>query len=121
MPLITAILVGIVVVGFIKFITEEQKEEVKPLTDKDKDLIALHILTGKTDSKTEAQNHNVPVEEVEKWVDDFVAGSENFITKKTDLHAKIGELEMEIKWFEHTCQKFIGDDWKEKTEYDKRK
>ena len=62
-----------------------------------------------------------PEREVEKWVDDFVAGSENFITKKTDLHAKIGELEMEIKWFEHTCQKFIGDDWKEKTEYDKRK
>jgi len=53
-------------------------------------------------------------EEVEKLMQDF----EN---QKNTLYGQIGRLEMEVRWFEETCEKHIGGDWKEKTGYANRK
>ena len=98
----------------------ETPRQKKEFSQNDKDKIAIEAMSGKTSIEDIAEREYLTEEEISDWKEDFEKKAVDFAQNKNAMYSKIGQLEMDIKWFTETCEKFIGEDWKEKTGYDKR-
>jgi len=85
-----------------------------------KDKIAIENLRGQIAPEDLALREDITAEEVEQFTRDFLADAEAFAESRRAMEERIGSLEMDCQWFEKTCARFIGSDWKDKTGYEKR-
>lgn len=85
-----------------------------------KDKIAVENLRGKIKPEDLATREKLTVDEVKQFTEEFLKDAETFAENRRAMQDKIGELEVEVDWFRRTCARFIGEDWKDKTGYDKR-
>ncbi|MBR2282972.1 MAG: hypothetical protein IJ874_00925 [Ruminococcus sp.] len=84
-----------------------------------KDEVAIELLRG-ADVKELARREGKSAEEITAWKDEFLKDALDFAKNKNEYKKRRAECEHEIKWFEDVCSRFIGEDWKQKTGYDKR-
>jgi transposase-like protein len=87
---------------------ENGGEPFKRWTAKRKAAVVLDLIKGKTTAAEIARQHDVTVGDVEKWVETFTAAGEEALrcnprerdeqheVERKDLHAKIGELTLEL-------------------------
>lgn len=83
-------------------------EPFKRWTAKRKAAVVLDLIKGKTTPAEIARQHDVTVGDVEKWVETFTEAGEEALrsnprerdeqheAERRDLHAKIGELTLEL-------------------------
>ena len=82
---------------------------------------ARDILRGNTTAEDVAKDNNFDPEHVGKWVDDYKKLAIEYALN-ADKHTHELEIkDQDLKWFEKACEKYIGPDWKEKTDYENRR
>ena len=83
--------------------------------------IARDILRGNKTAEDVAKDNNFDPEHVGKWVDDYKKLAIEYALN-ADKHTHELEIkDQDLKWFEKACEKYIGPDWKEKTDYENRR
>lgn len=112
--------VALVLLLFVVFAAMFSSNE-KPAKDQDeKDRITLEALSGKTPIEEIAEREGVTVDEINAWKEEFINNGMQYSKNRKYLEQQQFQYERDIKWFEETCEKFIGSDWKEKTDYENR-
>lgn len=82
---------------------------------------ARDILRGNKTAEDVAKDNNFDPEHVGKWVDDYKKLAIEYALN-ADKHTHELEIkDQDLKWFEKACEKYIGPDWKEKTDYENRR
>ncbi len=115
---------GIIVVLFIGLLlamigsSDSNPKSDKPQNEKDR--ITLEALSGKTPIEEIAEREGVTVDEINAWKEEFINNGIQYSKNRDYLEQQQFQYERDIKWFEETCEKFIGSDWKEKTDYENR-
>jgi len=104
---------------------EEEKKEVKEVKKFEvqyMDKIAIELIKGgDPDEITEREGAGITKDDINQWKEDFLKDIETYAKNRREIYSNIGQLENDIKWFENVCKENIGEDWKEKTGYYKRK
>ncbi len=83
--------------------------------------IAREILRGNTTVDDVVKNDNYDPAHVEQWVKDYTKLA---IEYALDAEKHTHELELkeqDLQWFEKACEKHIGPDWRDKTDYNNRR
>lgn len=109
--------VGMAVVGALFFIVCSLfPGGYKPDPDqKDQREIAKKILRGETTVDEVARDDGYDPSHIGKWVSDYTKLAVEYALDCENHVEKVDLLEQDIAWFTEVCQKYIGDDWKEKT------
>ncbi len=88
---------------------DSKSNEIKRWTAKRKTQVVLDILKGKTTVAEVSRQHDLTPGEVERWVEEGIAGMENnfrarprdireqYERKLEEAHAALGEKELELK------------------------
>ena len=79
--------------------------------------MATEMIKGKSADDIIAEHSTLTVEEVNQWKDDLLNNISRLSDVNAELSMRVGELDMKVQWFERTCKKYIGDDWKDRTGY----
>ncbi|MBQ8961398.1 MAG: hypothetical protein IJ071_09370 [Ruminococcus sp.] len=118
----TLIILGAVFFGglLLKAMCSSSPPKKKEYPQSFKDKIAIENLKGTIDPKDLAVRENITTAEVEQFTKEFLEDAQAFAESRRAMEERIGRLEMDCEWFEKTCARFIGSDWKSKTGYDKR-
>ena len=118
----TLIILGALLFGglLLKAMCSSSPPKKKEYAQSFKDKIAIENLRGQIAPEDLALREDITAEEVEQFTQDFLADAEAFAESRRAMEERIGSLEMDCQWFEKTCARFIGSDWKDKTGYEKR-
>ena len=115
------ILIGIII--WIVYVYYPRKESSPPPppepSREQKDTLAIEILKG-TDTAEIAEREGLDEEKLKQWREEFLNDLLYYSKHRCEIEKELAEKTMDIKWFESICEEYIGEDWKEKTEYDKR-
>jgi len=96
-------------------------QDVQRWSAKRKAAVVLEILRGRTTPQDVARGQGLTVADVEEWMDEFLRGGEErlrahprdiaaqYAAEKKELHAKIGELSLEIDILKKANR--IAEDW----------
>lgn len=108
--------------GIFCMILKSLKPEEKPPPKKEykqtfKEKTVLEILKGKSEDDIIAENEGLTKDELKEWKEKFLNDISDFVEQREQMYNQIGELDVQVKWFKKTCEKHIGEDWKEKTGY----
>lgn len=82
---------------------------------------AREILRGNTTVEDVAKENNFNPEHVGKWVDDYKKLAVDYALNAEKHSHELEIKDQDLKWFEKVCEKHIGADWKEKTDYKNRR
>ena len=84
-----------------------------------KDALVIEILKG-ADIAEIAEREGIDGDKLNQWRDEFISDLMHYAKHRRDIEKELAEKTTDIKWFENICKEYIGEDWKEKTEYDMR-
>ena len=113
------LLIIILIAAVILYIFEHGGKKKPDPSQDQKDALAIEMLKG-TSAEELSKREGIPAEEIKKWKDEFLNDALDFARNKNEYKAKRAEADHEIEWFMQACAKYIGEDWKKITGYDKR-
>lgn len=114
-----AICVILGIVFFFCLFSGPASDGKKEYSQDQKDKIAIELLRG-ADPDEVAAREGVDVDTLNQWKSEFLGLSEKIADHRNELLAIQAQQANDIAWFEATCKKYIGDNWKEITGYDSR-
>ncbi len=114
------IAVGLIFFAFVYAMICGKKPEPKEYEQDYKDSIAIEALRGKIELDALAEREGLDTDTIKAWTQEFLNDADHFIRHRREMNDKIAELELDSKWYQEVCEKYIGSDWKEKTNFDKR-
>ena len=85
----------------------------------EKDALIIEILKG-TDTAEIAEREGIDEENLKKWREEFMNDLLYYAKHRRQIEKELAEKTTDIKWFEDVCKEFIGENWKELTNYDMR-
>ena len=107
------------IVFFFCLFSGAASEEKKEYSQDQKDKIAIELLRG-ADPEEVAAREGVDADTLNQWKNEFLGLSETIADHRNELLAIQAQQANDLAWFEATCKKYIGDNWKEITGYDSR-
>ena len=109
------------IIIWIIYIYYPRKEPTPPPepSREQKDAVAIEILKG-TDTAEIAEREGLDEEKLKQWREEFLNDLLYYAKHRREIEKELAEKTTDIKWFENVCKEFIGENWKELTNYDKR-
>ncbi|MBR1592270.1 MAG: hypothetical protein IJ666_04585 [Ruminococcus sp.] len=113
-------ILGFIVLWIIYISYPRKKPPPPPEPSKNqKDALVIEILKG-ADTAEIAKREGIDEEKLKQWHEEFLNDLLHYAKHRSDIEKELAEKTTDIKWFENVCKEYIGEDWKEKTEYDMR-
>lgn len=113
------IIFGILLTIYLVYCITKPADKKPEPSQEQKDLAAIELLKGGDPSQI-ASKEGISVEELENWKKDFLDGASTFAGNRRYYSERDSLSTKDIQWFEKTCEKYIGSDWKKITNYDNR-
>lgn len=113
------IIFGILLTIYLVYCITKPADKKPEPSKTQKDLAAIELLRGGDPSQI-ASKEGISVEELENWKKSFLDDAVAFDETKNTYMDNVIMLKKDIQWFEKTCEKHIGSDWKKITNYDNR-